>query len=84
MTVTDTDSDDAGEHVEVATALVVEQPLHVALVDEHGALVERQRARTQVLPADLTDSVVRQTLQDSEDNKPYKTTRTTSPIIQAL
>ena len=81
MTVTDTDSDDAGEHVEVATALVVKQPLHVALVDEHGSFVKRQRPRTQVLPADLADSVVRQALRDSEDNKLYNTTRTTSPII---
>ena len=63
MAVTDSDSHDAGEHVEIAASLMVKQPLHVSLVDEHRTLVERQHRRTEILPADLADTVIRQALQ---------------------
>ena len=61
--MTDSDSHNAGEHVEIAASLVVKQPLHVTLVDEHGTLVERQHRRTEILLSDLPDPVVRQALE---------------------
>ena len=55
MTVADADGDDAAEHVQVAAAGVVKQPLHVALVDDHRTAVIRQQGRAQVVQPDLAD-----------------------------
>lgn len=56
------DSDDAGEHIQITGVLVVIQPLHVTLVDEERLLVVGQVARTDVVLSDLFYLVVSRSL----------------------
>ncbi len=53
MAVSDGDGDDAAEEVEVAAALVVVEPLHVALVDQQRLPVVREHGRIQIVGAHL-------------------------------
>src|SRR6185436_3425223 len=55
MAVTARDSDDSGEHVEIALASLVEQPLHVPLNNEQRLTIEGEDRRIHVLASHRYD-----------------------------